>query len=382
MDTHGAELVVRILDREIIFRFLTNFVLLFALLYVFAATVDVVLRLDDFLEAADLGVKAETYSNRFTGMLLLLGEYHGPRIFQFFQFMMSLLCVGAMGFTFAQMHRSRELVAVMAAGVPLRRCVWALLAAALLLNGLQICNQEIILPRLADRLITDVAKKPGEDPASFMLSFTPDSRGNLLHATRFNPNTNTIDGLLALERNEKNQLVRRTTATQAVWDETRGLWVLTEGVALDREPVNAQMTQVQTQARPVATFATDLSPKVLTARHYSIFKQLLSSAELTEIADAGAIDHSLARRIQLGRWGGILANLLVLAMAVPFFLQRGPTNMLRQSVMCAAVCVPAVIGAAILMAAPVEGLPPTVMVALPVAVLAPIAAARLSWMPS
>jgi hypothetical protein len=56
--------------------------------------------------------------------------------------------------------------------------------------------------------------------------------------------------------------------------------------------------------------------------------------------------------------------------------------MLRETVLCAATCVPAIILSAVLMAAPVPGLPPAVSVALPVAVLAPIAVARMSWLRS
>ncbi len=373
---------VRILDREIIVRFFWNFFILFALLYVFAAAVDTVLQMDKYVEAAIAGARDGLYSNRVTGFITLLGAFHGPRIFQFFQFMMGLLCVGAMGFTFAQMHRTRELVAIMAAGVPLRRCVWAVLAAAFCLNVAQIVNQEVILPRLADRLITGHSAKPSEDPASFTVPLTRDKSGNLLYAGRFDPHKQDIKGFLALERDAQGRLLRRTTADSATWDAAASAWVLTQGAALDRDPAGAERVVVQRQAIPVERYATDLSPKVLTARHYSIFAQLLSTPELSEIAAAGAIDPALARRMQIGRWGSILVNLLVLAMAVPYFLQRGPTNMLQQSVTCAAVCVPAIIVSAILMAAPVSGLPPTVMVALPVAVLVPIAAARLSWLPS
>jgi len=42
------------------------------------------------------------------------------------------------------MHRTRELVAIMAAGVPLRRCVWAVVGAALALNLLAVVNQELV----------------------------------------------------------------------------------------------------------------------------------------------------------------------------------------------------------------------------------------------
>jgi hypothetical protein len=86
--------------------------------------------------------------------------------------------------------------------------------------------------------------------------------------------------------------------------------------------------------------------------------------------------------MQLGRIGLVAVNLLVLAIAVPFYLRRGPANMLQMSILCAATCVPAIIVSAVVMAAPVAGLPPAVSVALPVAILIPAAVARVSWLPS
>jgi hypothetical protein len=44
--------------------------------------------------------------------------------------------------------------------------------------------------------------------------------------------------------------------------------------------------------------------------------------------------------------------------------------------------VPAIIVSAIVMAAPIGGLPPAVAVAIPIALLTPVAVARISWLPS
>ena len=97
----------------------------------FAASIDVILQMEKYLRAAGANVEFGRYPNKAVAFVGVIVEFHGPRVFQFFQFMVGLLAVGAMGFTFAQMHRTRELVAIMAAGVPLRRCVWAVLGAAL-----------------------------------------------------------------------------------------------------------------------------------------------------------------------------------------------------------------------------------------------------------
>lgn len=373
---------MRIIDRTIVARFAWNFAVLFLLLFLFAVSIDVILQLEKFLRAARASVEQGRYAWQATAFAGVILEFHGPRLFQFFQFMVGLLAVGAMGFTFAQMHRSRELVAVMAAGVPLRRCVWAVLAAAFALNAASLANQELVLPHFADRLMLDHMDLSRTDRAAFPVALTRDSSGNLLFAGSFDPERQRITGFIGLERDERGSLRRRTTATSATWDEERGAWQLEGGTAVVRDPAVRDGAVRSPPPAPAAEWATDLSPKAITARHYRLFAQMLSSDDLGRIAAAGAIDPGQADRMRLGRVGSVAVNLLVLAIAVPFFLQRGPANMLHMSVLCAATCVPAIIVSAVVMAAPITGLPPAVSVALPVAALIPAAVARIAWLRS
>jgi lipopolysaccharide export LptBFGC system permease protein LptF len=373
---------VRIIDRTIVARFAWNFAVLFLLLFLFAVSIDVILQLEKFLRAARASVEQGRYAWQATAFAGMILEFHGPRLFQFFQFMVGLLAVGAMGFTFAQMHRSRELVAVMAAGVPLRRCVWAVLAAAFALNAASLANQELVLPHFADRLMLDHMDLSRTDRAAFPVALTRDSSGNLLFAGSFDPERQRITGFIGLERDERGSLRRRTTATSATWDEERGAWQLEGGTAVVRDPAVRDGAVRSPPPAPAAEWVTDLSPKAITARHYRLFAQMLSSDDLGRIAAAGAIDPGQADRMRLGRVGSVAVNLLVLAIAVPFFLQRGPANMLHMSVLCAATCVPAIIVSAVVMAAPITGLPPAVSVALPVAALIPAAVARIAWLRS
>ena len=373
---------MRILDRTIVLRFLWNFLMLFALLFVFAASIDVILQMDKYVRAAGRVVENGTYGNRIVGFAAMVVQFHGPRVFQFFQFMVGLLCVGAMGFTFSQMHRTRELVAIMAAGVPLRRCVWAVVGAAFALNVVAVVNQELVLPRFADMLIVDQNSLGKTEGLAFPVTLTRDSGGNLLYARSFDPESTHITGFLGLERDERGGLLRRTTAASATWDEEQGAWILKDGASVTRDTA-VRDGVAQSPPPVVATeWKTDLSPKAITARHYRLFAQMLSSRDLGKIAEAGAIERSQADRMQLGRIGTVFVNLLALAMAIPFFLKRGPANMLQMSVFCAATCVPAIIVSAVVMAAPISGLPAAVAVAMPIALLTPVAVARISWLPS
>jgi lipopolysaccharide export system permease protein len=373
---------MRILDRTIIGRFLWNFFVLFTLLFVFASSIDVILQMEKYLRAASFVVENGTYKYRAVAFVAMIFQFHGPRAFQFFQFMVGLLCVGAMGFTFSQMHRTRELVAIMAAGVPLRRCVWAVLVASLALNVVGVLNQELVLPRFADQLMLDHSDLGRRDRASFPVTVTRDSAGNLLYASSFDPESHRISGFLGLERDESGSLIRRTTAPSAVWDEARSTWVLTGGTSVLRDPAVRDGVTQSPPPMPAAEWKTDLSPKAITARHYRLFAQMLSSADLGKLAEAGALERSQADRMQFGRVGSVLVNLLVLAIAVPFFLKRGPANMLQMCVAAATIAVPTIIVSAVVMAAPISGLPAAVAVAIPIALLTPVAVARISWLPS
>ncbi|MAD78182.1 MAG: hypothetical protein CMJ51_02285, partial [Planctomycetaceae bacterium] len=190
-----------LLDRHIILRFLGNFALLFTLLFVFAISIDVVVQFDEFVEAAELVAERD---GRWVPVVFVEGvlDFHGPRIFQFYAFMVGLVGVAAAGFTLVQMHRSRELVAIMAAGVPLHRIAAAIIAAQVGLVLLQLVDQELILPRLATKLnrVHDRVLQPGVE--TFEVPLARDARGALLFASSIDPNAGTATSLLVLRRGE------------------------------------------------------------------------------------------------------------------------------------------------------------------------------------
>ena len=72
---------MRILDRYVVSRFLWNFVALFGALYLFGVAVDVVISTSKFLEAADIAVRDGRAGTRLTGFVIMLLDFHGPRVF-------------------------------------------------------------------------------------------------------------------------------------------------------------------------------------------------------------------------------------------------------------------------------------------------------------
>ncbi len=373
-----------ILDRFIAARFFANFVILFALLFVFAVSIDIILQLEEYTKAArEAGGAGWGFWYQLARAIF---DYHGPRVFQFYAYMLGLVSVGAAGFTLAQMVRSRELVAIMSAGVSLVRVALVLIAVATGLNVLQLLNQEIMLPRLAPLLIRthDDILKGGLE--GFPVALTRDGKGQLLRATWLEPKLGELNGVLLVERDGKGVQVARVEAEHARWNGESGGYDLEGGKRYERRiaPIGeAKIADVAAgieDAKPIRFLATDLSPRALTIRRYEQYAQMLSLRQIREMREEGGVDPALLSRLTYLRLGGIAVNLLVLAASLPFFLLRVPGNMLQQSILCAAFAVPATLGSFVAMTVDIPGLAPAVAVFLPAAILVPVAIGRLGSM--
>lgn len=367
---------MNLLDRHIAARYLVNFVLLMGLLFVFAISIDVVVQFDRFADAARTRADetGRTYALVLAEAIL---DFHGPRIFQFFAFMTGLVSIGAAGFTLVQMHRSRELVAIMAAGVPLQRVAAVLLASQLGIVLVQLVDQELVLPRLATRLVRehDAILQPGIE--TFEAPLVRDGRGDLLYAGEVDPRSGTAESLLILQRDENGTAIARITADAASWSPSDGGWRLENGRRMETAVSEGRMAGRES----FDFWETDLSPRMLLARRSLNYAQMLSLAQLRDLRETGGrVDPRLERTI-FGRFSGALVNLLVPAIALPFFLVRNPgTTMLGRSLQAAAVSIPLLIGALAAMTVAVPGVPAGVGAFLPVAVLLPVAIARIAYL--
>jgi len=363
-----------VIDRYIIRRFLANFALLFALLFVFAISIDVILQLDRFVEVARRIVGEEagalTTAVRTIGVIL---AFHGPRVFQFYAYLMGMVSIAAAAFTLAQMHRHRELVSLMASGVCLHRLAVPFLAAAFALNVVQLLNQELILPRLAPRLIRSHGDLERESVGAFAVPLTRHNEHHLIQSPRFNPVTATMERPTILERDADGRTTARVTADAMRFDDGAGFWRLENGWRTTR-PGAAEVGSEATVRSPVDAYHTDLTPQIITMRRYGEFASMLSVRQLNRMMDApGVVDLAALKRFKYSRFAAVLVNLLVLAISFRFFLLREPASLLGQSVWCAAMSVPAMIGALIGMTVALPGVPPAVGVFFPVLVLAVLA---------
>ncbi len=369
-----------ILTRHIMVRMLTNFVLLFMFLYLFAATIDIILNLDRFDELAQdqLGEGAGIIQ-RIVAALGLAFNFHGPQIFQFYAYLHGLVAIGALGFTVSQMSRNRELVAMLASGISLHRASLPIVWVVFGLGIVQLLNQEFMLPRMAPLLLREHEQIGQEGPASFPVPFTLDSNGALLQSGSFDPVTGQLDQPTIIIRDELGRTVRRIRAQAGDWDAESNSWLLTRGKSVDIQHEEASESAVSRPTR-VTSFATDLSPDLLTVRRFSQYTSMLSSAQINEILESTSVHEAgVLIRSSYSRWSVFLVNILIVLVAIPFFMQREPTRLLSRAIMCTVLVVPMYLFVAMFMLVPLPGISPVLGAFLPVIVLLPVAMARFGW---
>ena len=405
---------MRLLDRHVLRGFLVNYaVLAFVLLGLFLL-IDFIVDLDEFLQAGRrLGAGVDRYGRRvgdgagwlgggFFGIaaatLWSIVDFYTPLLLLIFVFFSGPIAVGAVGFAFTGLQRSRELLAMLAAGVSLPRAALPVLIAGAILTLGTLPVQEFVLPEMASKLTrskSDLKKGAAkQDP----LVYLPDGQGRLWSALSYDLTSGVLEGVRVVERDGAGRLERVVTADQAVWvaagaasgrgsasrspttaDGTGpelGRWELIGGVG--ERPVH--------EGRPPTTEAVDhlespLSPKVLLARRGALLPAVLSLRDLQALQDNPAIDRERRRVLQRTLWARFslaVLNVLLLLLALPYFLTPLPPGGMKPALQAAAVCLGTWASGILTLQVSPAALPPAVSAWLPVVLTLPVAAAMLT----
>lgn len=270
----------------------------------------------------------------FRATLWRIADWYGPMIVLLYTYVSGLLVVGAMAFTFAQLVWSGELIALLTGGVSMYRIAAPVLVAGGLLNTLTLLNQEFVIPHLAHKLARTKSQVEEDQVRTFIVQYVPDDRGNLFSAQSFDPSRSQLNDMSILERRAGGQAVKRITAQQGSWQEDPAGWLLIDGYAMRFSPGH---TTADFEPQTIAFFPSNLSPQLLLARRASIYPSLLSLAELRQLMVNPAADSAQYAQKMHSRFSLMVVNVLLLVMALPFFLLREPVNMLQQAIKAASV---------------------------------------------
>jgi len=364
-----------LIHRAMLGRLLFNFVLLFACLYLFATTIDLVLNLDEFSTIARRQVGEDAaWFTRLWQTVIVAVDYEFPQLFHFFAFLHGLVAIAAVGFTCVQMARAREFVAIAAAGVSLRRLVWPVVGLVAVLAGAQIVNQEFILPRVGGLLLRNHGQAGQHVISAFRVPFTNDGHGVLLQAAAFDPDTETLKQPTFLHRDAQGRAIRRVWADSALWDASAGGWQLVDGLSASTDG-----QQEGVGMRLPETFEpSTLGPQRLIIRRRGEFAGMMSTPTLLGlVSQATRDDAAPLRRSLTARATMPIVNLLCVLIAVPFFIDRLPGELLLRAMLCCGIVLPLyMLGAGVQMV-PLPGLGPIAGVLLPLVLLVPLAVWRM-----
>ena len=358
---------------------LLNFIILFVLFYILGAVIDIIVNLDEFDKAARMLAKGDGFVDRVLALLSVAFKFEGPRFFQVFAYLHGVIAIGAMAFTASTMWKSREFVAMMAAGISLRLVSAPFILVSVLVSLLALANQEYILPEVAPALLREHHESSREHASSFAIPFTPDKNGTLLISPSFHPAEGVLSKPTFLIRDARGRMVRQVKAANAVWDElTNSGWLLEEGRAIDIQfDEDTEYAEISSPEH-IEFYETDLSPHILTLHRYGQFVSMLSMSQLNSMLDsAGTFDKPLLKRHWYARFATILLNAMAMIIVIPLFVTRDEITLSKQAVYCGGLSIFILFGGVVFMLMPITGLPPIVSVFLPAIVLLPVALIRI-----
>ena len=298
-------LTPRILDRYVAKEFLLGYLIAVFVVLSLRVVLDLFIELDEFVEDSPSGT-----SSSFFTVIGYIVAYYTPKLFEYFRDFSGVMIILAAAFSLVRMSRQNELTAVLASGISLKRLLAPIILLAMLLNLLMVFDQEVILPRLADKLVREHDEIAGVDPMKVSLLL---DRNNALLSGKFNPDTKTLTQLFIILRRDGmgSGLI---TAEKGVWNPRHQHWQLTNGMFFSAEGLR----------EPRKTWPSDLSPDYLWLQKNANFKSLMSSAQLADLirSQRKPAEQRQAISEKHFRFTDPIINMVMLLLGLPLLVTR------------------------------------------------------------
>jgi lipopolysaccharide export system permease protein len=291
----------------------------------------------------DLFTNVDEFTNSRHGLIRVLqriGVYYAYRITNIFDKLCEAIVMLAAMFTVAWMQRSNELAPLLSAGVSTRRVVRPVLLSAFVMLGLSMLNQELIIPRVSDVLLTE-----RDDPSA--------DKAVMVHGAQ-EPNEIHLSGRLALRKYKMVQEMSCMIPASASQSETdlyirakaafykapgegpggAGGWMLTEAEPRGLPP-SAVLDVLETGKYFLHTQQVDFE-RLTRSRTWFVFAstyQLLAELnrpDSTRLASMAVLFHSRITRPVLG--------FLLVLMGLSVILRDQNRNVFISAGLCLVIC--------------------------------------------
>lgn len=180
--------------------------------------VDLLFNLDEFTENADSIIE----------VLSLACVYYADHSLVYFAELGGVIIVASAAFSLVRMNHTNELTAMLASGVSLHRVLWPIIVCAMLMSGLILLDQELLIPRVAHRLIRDRDQMGRNAQKQFRIPAVADASNTIWYSPEFSTLDNTLKYPFTLVRNEEYLPLGCIQGYRASWQEDKHNdgWVL------------------------------------------------------------------------------------------------------------------------------------------------------------
>ncbi len=306
---------MKLLDKYIARNFLVGYGIAFAVLIGLRVLIDLFVNIDEFTEHAGLG---------FFAVMHNIISFYAINCLLYFRDFAGMITVVAATFSLGKLVRGGELIAVMASGVSLKRIIVPIIVLALIFTAVLVIDQELLIPPLAPELVRSHDALPGKE--MYDVDFISDSNGALICAQKFDVKSATFYYPTILTRTRIPNTLRwtvtgRISAEKAVYNYQTKRWDLIEGRYTEKAVAKAP--------EPIEHFDSDLVPTDIPIRHRARYKTLLSSVQLSKLAEAGVKVKDVAQLYSQKhfRITDPIINLVMLLVSLPILVCRDPRSM-------------------------------------------------------
>lgn len=318
---------MKILDRYVLLTFLKNYVIAFGVLVGMYVALDMVLNFSDLFELGE-----RSAGGGLGSVLKALGnvaDFYAYQSLVIFVQLSPIIPVVAAAFTLLRMTRFNELIATLAAGVPLLRTAMPIVLATVVLSLVNYPLQEYVIPANIPKLLRGHSEVGREARRSFPVRALEDAQGNLLIAARFNPPTPTappsmIEVDLIIRDDHTRQPLAHVRADRAQWDDAQRRWLLTAGVV----STGLGPDEARAAERPLAVLPTTLTPEEITLYRSRDFVDLLPIRRIDELLAAprgyGTADLLRVKHFRVTQY---LSNVILILLVLPCIMNREPRTL-------------------------------------------------------
>jgi len=195
---------MKTLDRYVIRNFLYSAILWFIVLMSLRIVADLFINMDEY---AKLDIS-------FHEKVQQICSYYSYQSLMYFTELGGIIIVASAAFSLARMNHTNELTAMLASGVSLHRVIWPITICAALMCGLIVADQELVIPRVADKLVRSRDEVPGT--RQFTLYLVMDGNGGVWYTRTFKPSEELMESPVLIVRDDHYRPLASISGRQAL----------------------------------------------------------------------------------------------------------------------------------------------------------------------